>query len=247
MNISDYPATKKKIFLTACKLFSQKCYADVGIREIAAEAGVKVPTVYNHYPSKEAILEDLFELYTDRISRFFNRMGNMDYDQNPVDCFKKMLVLDIQDDETELMRQLMRIVLTEQHRSPAAAKVIYDISLRTAKKNYYNYLTYLKNKGVIRCEEIDSFAEIFARLGITFAMQFSRDDEYYRTPDYDTILLDMFKLILSFPIGENQSRKNQDWQEEQSPYAGYTNAYHTMDNRVEEIQQPGLQFNPTYM
>ena len=242
MNISDYPATKKKIFMTACKLFSQKCYADVGIREIATEAGVKVPTVYNHYPSKEAILEDLFSLYSERMSRFFNRMGNMDYDQNPLDCFKKMMFFDMEGDEAELMRQLMRIVLTEQHRSPTAARVIYDISLRAAKKNYYDFLAYLKNKGMIRCEEIDSLAEVFARLGITFAMQLARDDEYDRRPDYDTILLDMFNLILSFPVESNRDRK-----ERQPQYNGYVNAYPVLENRIEEVPQTGLQYNPTYM
>ena len=118
MRLNDYPSTKKKIFLAASKLFSRKCYADVGIREIASEAGVKVPTVYNHYPSKEAILDDLFQFYTVRLSQFYDGMENIDIDQDPIVYFKKMMIFTFEDDEIELMRQLMRIVFNEQSRSP---------------------------------------------------------------------------------------------------------------------------------
>jgi len=197
MNLNDYSVTKKKIFLASCKLFFQKCYADVGIREIAIEAGVKVPTVYNHYPSKESILEDLLRFYEERILSFHSRSKDIDYAQPPIECFKQMAFA-YEDAEIDLMRQLMRIVLTEQHRSAQAARIVFDISIRSAKEGYYNFLLHLKNKGVIQCEGIDSFAEIFARLGITFAMQYVRDDEIRKRPDYFVILMDMFDLILNY-------------------------------------------------
>jgi AcrR family transcriptional regulator len=193
--MDNYPATKKKIFFAACKLFSRKCYADVGVREIAGEAGVKVPTVYNHYPSKEAILEDLFQFYTHRIIQFYDCVDNIDFDREPVVCFKNMMFA-FDESEIGLMRQLMRIVLNEQYRSAQAAKIVYDISLRKQKKSYYDFLSHLQNKGIIQCNAIDSLAEIFARVGITFAMQYVRDDEIHQRPDFDTVLMDLFELIL---------------------------------------------------
>jgi AcrR family transcriptional regulator len=206
MKITDYPATKKKVFLAASKLFFEKCYADVGIREIAAEAGVKVPTVYNHYPSKEAILEDLFQVYNEQLTELYDATRNVDYNQDPMECFRQMIPV-FKDDEIGLMRQLMRIVFTEQHRSALAAKIVYDISLRRGKMKYLDYLTYLKNKGIIQCEGIDSFAEIFSRIGITFAMQFTRDDEILRRPDFETVLMDMFELILNFQPAEEREEE----------------------------------------
>ena len=195
MNYNYRPATKKKIFFAACKLFSQTCYADVGIREIARESGIKVATVYNYYPSKEAILDDLMQFYMERLTQFHSRTNDIDYNQNPIDCFRKMVFV-YKEDEIDLMRQLMRIVLCEQYRSPQAAKSIFDISFRSAKKSYYDFLLHLKNKGVIQCNGIDSFAEFFSRIGTTFAMQYVRDDEIDRRPDYEKVMMDLFELIL---------------------------------------------------
>jgi|GEM_PF-531723 len=209
MNIDDYPATKKKIFFAASKLFSQKCYADVGMREIANEAGIKVPTLYNHYPSKEAILDNLFQFYTLRITQFHDRIKNIDFNQDPMTCFKEMVFV-YDEGELELMRQLMQIVFNEQHRSSQAVKIIYDISLRGAKKSYFDFFSHLKEKGVIKDKGIDSFAEIFPRVAITFAMQYVRDDEINRRPDYETVLLDLFELILNSASKDTSKRQKKE-------------------------------------
>ena len=56
--------TKEKIFDTALDLFSKKGYDSVSLREIAEEVGIKKSSIYSHYPSKEAILIDIFEYLT---------------------------------------------------------------------------------------------------------------------------------------------------------------------------------------
>ena len=106
-----------------------------------------------------------------------------------------LYVLD--ESEIELMRQLMRIVLNEQFRSVQAAKIVYDISLRKQKQSYFNFMSDLRENGIIKCQVIDSFVEIFARLSITLALQYVRNDEIHRRPGYDSILMDLFELILN--------------------------------------------------
>jgi len=208
--LNNYRATKSKIFLAASKLFSQKCYADVGIREIAVEAGIKVPTVYNHYASKEAILEDLFRFLSDRISRDYNSVKQIDFDQDPMECFKKIIFI-FDDSEVELMRQLMRILFNEQHRSPQAARILYDIVLREGKKIDYAILSHLNDKGVIQCDEneIENLAEIFSRVVITFAMQFVRDDEIAQRPDYESIMTSLLKIILMKTSRQEQEKEQE--------------------------------------
>ena len=56
--------TKKKIFDVALDLFSKKGYDSVSLREIAEEVGIKKSSIYSHYPSKEAILMDIFKYLT---------------------------------------------------------------------------------------------------------------------------------------------------------------------------------------
>ena len=57
--------TKEKIFDVSLDLFSKKGYDSVSLREIAEEVGIKKSSIYSHYPSKEAILMDIFEYLTD--------------------------------------------------------------------------------------------------------------------------------------------------------------------------------------
>lgn len=57
--------TKEKIFDVSLDLFSKKGYDSVSLREIADNVGIKKSSIYSHYPSKEAILMDIFEYFTD--------------------------------------------------------------------------------------------------------------------------------------------------------------------------------------
>lgn len=48
--------THQRIFDAAIRLFQQHGFEPVGVGQIAAEAGVSVPTFYAHYPSKEHVV-----------------------------------------------------------------------------------------------------------------------------------------------------------------------------------------------
>lgn len=56
--------TKEKIFDVSLDLFSKKGYDSVSLREIAEDVGIKKSSIYSHYPSKEAILMDIFDHFT---------------------------------------------------------------------------------------------------------------------------------------------------------------------------------------
>lgn len=51
--------TKQKVKETAQKLFRERGYAAVGLREIAAGVGIQAPSLYNHYKSKDDILREI--------------------------------------------------------------------------------------------------------------------------------------------------------------------------------------------
>ena len=55
--------TKEKIFDASIDLFSQYGYTGVSIRQIAKEVGIKESSIYNHYKSKESILESILTYY----------------------------------------------------------------------------------------------------------------------------------------------------------------------------------------
>lgn len=53
--------TKNLIIQKALDLFSERGYDAVSVDQIAKEVGIKAPYLYNHYPSKQAIFDAIFE------------------------------------------------------------------------------------------------------------------------------------------------------------------------------------------
>lgn len=56
--------TKQKIIDVSIDLFSKKGYDSVSLRQIAEEVGIKKSSIYSHFPSKEAILMEIFNYFT---------------------------------------------------------------------------------------------------------------------------------------------------------------------------------------
>ena len=53
--------TKQKILEKALELFSTYGYDSVSVGEIAKAVGIKAPSLYNHFPSKQAIFDAIVE------------------------------------------------------------------------------------------------------------------------------------------------------------------------------------------
>lgn len=61
--------TKQKIIEKALELFSERGYDSVSVGEIAQAVGIKAPSLYNHYPSKQAIFEAIVASTAERYQR----------------------------------------------------------------------------------------------------------------------------------------------------------------------------------
>ena len=53
--------TKQRILEKSLELFSTKGYDAVSVGEIAKAVGIKAPSLYNHFPSKQAIFDAIVE------------------------------------------------------------------------------------------------------------------------------------------------------------------------------------------
>lgn len=60
----SFVGTKKKIFDTAIELFMKNGFENVTIKNIADLVGIRQSAVYNHYPSKQNILDTIYSFYS---------------------------------------------------------------------------------------------------------------------------------------------------------------------------------------
>ena len=67
--IKNSENTKEKLFYSSVYLFSEKGYANVGIREISRSVGIKPSSFYNHFPSKEALFREILETFRQMMTK----------------------------------------------------------------------------------------------------------------------------------------------------------------------------------
>lgn len=60
---------KQEIFSTASRLFKEKGYTAVTMRDLAAEVGIKAASLYNHIASKEEILQQVIMTIAERFTK----------------------------------------------------------------------------------------------------------------------------------------------------------------------------------
>ena len=65
--------TKKRILDEALNLFSKKGYANVFVADIAEAVGIKAPSLYKHYKSKQ----DIFNAILDEMKQSYDRQAAM--------------------------------------------------------------------------------------------------------------------------------------------------------------------------
>lgn len=59
----SFVGTKKKVFDSAIELFVLHGFDSVSLRDIAAKVGIRQSTIYNHFKSKQEILETIYSFY----------------------------------------------------------------------------------------------------------------------------------------------------------------------------------------
>ncbi|MGZ7118643.1 MAG: TetR/AcrR family transcriptional regulator, partial [Methanobacterium sp.] len=68
-NKNTEKSTKEKIFDVSIDLFSQRGFDAVSVREIAREVGIRESSIYNHYKSKEAILDAIIDYFMSELAQ----------------------------------------------------------------------------------------------------------------------------------------------------------------------------------
>ena len=181
--------TKEKIFDVSLDLFSKKGYDSVSLREIAEEVGIKKSSIYSHYSSKEAILMEIFEYFTNQLEpdnlpttdNIFLSSDNETLLENPElfyhqgsEAIKKMLSL-------ERNIKIFKLIFIQMHYNETI-RLFFQNEILVKPLIFWNdFFTILKEKGIIN---EDSNTKLLAK-------------EYYSFPIY--LLLELFAKYEDIP------------------------------------------------
>lgn len=125
--------TKQKIIDKALELFAAHGYDAVSVGEIAKAVGIKAPSLYNHYPSKQAIFDAIVEStakqYEADTGKINIHVQNVAQDISVFTgitenmLFEKVRQIFVYSLHNEAIRNFRRMMTIEQFRSPELASL----------------------------------------------------------------------------------------------------------------------------
>lgn len=171
INPSD---TKTRILQVSLNLFSEMGFEKTSIREIAKGVGIKGPSIYNHFISKDEILKSIFSEST--TFTFKSMLVNKDnveaLTSNPVEFqnfFKENLKQWLLNKERQ---KFFKLILTEMFTNSTAKKILLEDILKEEKKISSVFLENLIKNNLIKNLPISKLAPLLFTPILTFELEF---------------------------------------------------------------------------
>lgn len=130
VEINDISSTREKIFYASIELFATKGFAATSMRDIADAVGIKPASIYNHFSSKEVILDELIDFVNITMFAYYNRVREMLISTS---CLKE--VLDCLFLELEVVYDItiyygVALLSSEQFKNDKARDALYDVYMK---------------------------------------------------------------------------------------------------------------------
>ena len=169
--------TRQRILDEALELFSAKGYDSVSVGEIAKAVGIKAPSLYNHFPSKQAIFDAIVESTAAQYAADTDKIDIHVQDvQKDVPIFaeitadalfekvRQIFEYSLHDETISRFRRMMTI---EQFRSPELAALYSDRYVERILRYHAGIFRALIASGEICAEDPDTLAMLYVAPVVT--------------------------------------------------------------------------------
>ena len=201
-------SNRERIFDVSIDLFSEYGYDGVSVRQIAKEVGIRESSIYNHYPSKESILDSILEYYINRMLAndipveqasenldvgfdYFYRAGLIAFTSQLID---------------EKMSKITRIILIESYHNEKIRMFMKNSIISQAVEGWIVLFDLMKSKRLIRQDcDTRQLAESFYKYGLFllyehYIINYPEDDEEFienlrkKSENHIKLLFDSVKI-----------------------------------------------------
>lgn len=179
--------TKQRILNKALELFAAKSYDSVSVGEIAGAVGIKAPSLYNHFPGKQAIFDAIVE---STAAQYEADTGKIDiHVENaardvPVfaeitaeGLFEKVRQIFEYSLHNQCIRRFRRMMTMEQFRSPELAALYSERYVDRVLAYHAGIFRALMTSGEIRPQDPDTLAMMYTAPVLMFIAVCDRQPE----------------------------------------------------------------------
>jgi AcrR family transcriptional regulator len=144
--------TKDTIIEVAIDLFSENGVSAVSIRDIAKQVGINQSSVYNHFKSKDELLEVIFD-------KFKKELGRASFPEEGLEeqiaitgpeLFLQNHLLRLRERITSTIQKIWKIIYIEQFRDKRARDIVLYEIIAVPAAYYEKAFTIMMEKGLIK-------------------------------------------------------------------------------------------------
>ena len=218
-NSNDNPikiSTKQKIMNNAVSLFAIQGYTETTIRELAAACGIKEASIYNYFPSKNAILETILEEFA-QVSReaYYQDKLPMLKENPTADNILSCISLVFPEGKEEYYLKELYVILQEQHRNLVVRKFLTEEIILSTEKVYVSIIDKLKEFNIVRPDaNPDFWIKIHSSLIYTFASRLllgiGDSDPGFTGKNLSELVHDMCSIMLEKCGAENSKNLKEE-------------------------------------
>lgn len=185
---------KEEIVLTTLELAAQKGLANVSMSMIADKIGIKKPSLYKHFKSKDEIVEAMYQFFRQQAKEKAN-IKPMDYStffvgKTALDVLQSVVHGYIQMNQQEQMMNFYKVIYSERPINPMAAKIVAEETetmILATKQLFYA----MEVHNVLHFNNADMSAVSFA-MTIHGLMDYELDQRYGECEDGKIDLLENY-------------------------------------------------------
>lgn len=166
-------STKEKIFETALELFSKNGFNATSIRMITKKTGISVASFYNHFESKDELLQKIYDHYMELFVKPSEAFVNYDklLDQlGPEKLFVHLTRSFIESSKNEELTKLSKVIVMEQYTSKTAGEIVYRDKQKLLSL-MEDLFVLMHEKGLIAIEDPKATGKLIGYAFLGFASQ----------------------------------------------------------------------------
>lgn len=169
---------KEEIILATLKLASEKGLKAVSMNMIAEEVGIKKPSLYNHFASKEQLVNEMYLFLKEQAKRQTNTQMDFSIFENKSACeiLQQLVQNYVLICNNKNMKMFYKVIYSERAFSSDAAKIVVQETEKMIGATK-QVLQILENKKLLHFENIDVCATSFA-LTINSLLNYSLDKSF---------------------------------------------------------------------
>jgi AcrR family transcriptional regulator len=131
--VFKFTGTKEKIFHNAIRQFMQNGYENVSIKDIAEASKIQASAVYNHFKSKQCLLDTMYEFYRYSVNKNIFAQNNIEtfiQKGSLMDFIKKGLLYEYETEINEQLAGINHIIYQRLTYDTKAAQLFRDYVLK---------------------------------------------------------------------------------------------------------------------